>query len=155
MFGACIAEDVGEIETGGCIEGIGSVPHGERDVLGAMVLSVRKSECQICIAASSVRAKVFQNTAPKGNLHILGLHLGCKGQCQKSRETANGVHGEHGGRMTAWKDGSGDDEATLETASRAQDLYRTNIQRQSVDVLQGHVGQVQANGTVFDPHHRA
>lgn len=60
VFGARVAEDVGEIETGGCIEGIGSVPHGERNVLGAMILPVGESECQICIAASSVRGKDFK-----------------------------------------------------------------------------------------------
>ena len=47
------------------------------------------------------------------------------------------------------------DEPTFETVSRAKNLYRTSAQRQSVDILQGHVGQVQGNGTVFDPHHRA
>jgi hypothetical protein len=50
---------------------------------------------------------------------------------------------------------SKDDGATLQTASRAKDLYGSSAQRQAVVVLQTYVGQVESIGALFDPYPRA
>jgi hypothetical protein len=62
---------------------------------------------------------------------------------------------ERGLKVIAWEDKTEDDEARLKVMSRASDLYSTSARRQSVHILQTPVGQVQRDGTVFDPHHWA